>query len=88
MTTVTLAATGQSGVHGTQQWDNSTGIKAPRGSFGRQGRDASFPSAGTSGGEIHVGLSFDPSRPGIIQVTGQAHRMGEQYQVGGKQSLL
>ncbi|KAK4176545.1 hypothetical protein QBC36DRAFT_301015 [Triangularia setosa] len=88
MTTITLAATGQTGVHGTQQWDNTTAIKAPRGSFGRQGRDASFPAAGTSGGEIHVGLSFDPSRPGIIQVTGQAHRMGERYQVGGKQSLL
>ncbi|KAK0669848.1 hypothetical protein QBC41DRAFT_346031 [Cercophora samala] len=88
MTTITLAATGQTGVHGTQQWDNSTAIKAPRGSFGRQGRDASFPTSGTSGGEIHVGLSFDPARPGVIQVTGQAHRMGERYQVGGKQSLL
>ncbi|KAK4184428.1 hypothetical protein QBC35DRAFT_505972 [Podospora australis] len=86
--TVLLSAQGENGLNGTQQWDGSTFHQAPQGCPGRHGRDASFPTAGLKGGEIHVNLGFSPDRPGFIQVLGEAHRMGSRWEVSGQQALL
>lgn len=86
--TILISATGQPGISGTQQWDGSTDWQAPQGTNGRHGRDATFPTPGGMGGDIHVKLGFDASRPGLIQVEGGAHRTGSRWEVGGDEGLL
>ncbi|KAK4165576.1 hypothetical protein QBC43DRAFT_315491 [Cladorrhinum sp. PSN259] len=86
--TILISATGQPGSPGTQFWDASTSYQAPQGTPGRHGRDATLPTSGGMGGDIHVNLGFNPSRPGFIQVQGAAHRAGSRWEVGGGQGLL
>ncbi|KAK3991425.1 hypothetical protein QBC44DRAFT_341024 [Cladorrhinum sp. PSN332] len=86
--TILISATGQPGISATQFWDSSTNYQAPQGTPGRHGRDATFPTPGGMGGDIHVNLGFNPSRPGVIQVEGAAHRTGSRWEVGGGEGLL
>ncbi|KAH8881290.1 hypothetical protein GQ53DRAFT_888501 [Thozetella sp. PMI_491] len=88
MQAVVLTAAGQDGVPGTQGWDGSNDYQAPTGANGRHGRDASYPTAGAPGGNLHVDVTFDPSRPGLVQVAGQGRLMGSKWEISGEQNML
>lgn len=87
-TPVILSAAGHHGVSGTGTWDGSNNFPAPQDSPGRHGRSATYPTSGGHGGSLHVRLSYNPSRPGLIHATGEAHLTGQHWDVTGQQSLL
>ncbi|CAM1508808.1 Fc.00g025470.m01.CDS01 [Cosmosporella sp. VM-42] len=86
--TVCLSVAGQPGQDGTRFWDKSNDQEAPRGRPGRHGRDSSYPTAGTTGGEISVLVHYSPERPGLVQVRGEEHFAGRSWEVSPVETLL
>jgi hypothetical protein len=48
-------------------------LKAGYGQNGPDGQDAAPPTEGSSGRDIEIQLSFDPDRPGYIEVLSGEH---------------
>jgi len=55
---------------------------------GQNGRDASSPTDGGSGGDIEVGLKYDHNRPGLIQVIPSARAWYDQFELSGHEQLF